>query len=316
MAVGWFYHEQFLEHETGPEHPERPERLRALVKHFDETGLLKRMKPFESSPLVPNAVWMVHDPQHEKDVSTAFDRGVERLDPDTPISAASYEAALRAAGAVVRAAAVVMRGKVQRAFCAVRPPGHHAEHDHARGFCLFNNVAIAAEALVREHGLDRVAIVDFDVHHGNGTQHIFEERADVLFISIHEDGRYLYPGTGHANETGRGAGEGYTLNVPMAPRTGDQQWIAAFDEKIVPKLEACKPQFLLISAGFDAAKEDPLSHIELTERGFAHMTRRLVEVAERHCEGRIVSTLEGGYDLAALSRCAAAHVQELLKDPS
>jgi acetoin utilization deacetylase AcuC-like enzyme len=254
----------------------------------------------------------VHDPEYVNRLVHAFESGRRHLDPDTPINDISCDAALLASGGLWAACEAVLDGQVDRAFCAVRPPGHHAERDHAMGFCLINHVAVAADALIRQRGLKRVAIVDFDVHHGNGTQHIFEERADVLFISIHEDPTHLYPGTGYAHEIGRGPGEGFTLNVPMAPHTGDQEWLAAFDEKIIPKLDAFKPEFLLVSAGFDAARGDPLAHIELSTEGFGEIARRLVAVADRHCRGRIVSTLEGGYDLHSLSRGVNAHLEALL----
>jgi acetoin utilization deacetylase AcuC-like enzyme len=213
---------------------------------------------------------------------------------------------------VVRAAGAVMDGQVRNAFCAVRPPGHHAEFDRSMGFCMFNNVAVAAEYLIAERGLKRVAIVDFDVHHGNGTQHIFEDRGDVYFISIHEDPRMLYPGTGFAGERGTGRGEGTTLNLPMPPHAGDAAYREAFDRRVIPELEHFAPQFVLVSAGFDALAGDPLAHIELSYAGIEWISRQLVNVAEHHCDGRLVSVLEGGYDLKLLSECVALHLRVLM----
>ncbi|MEE9212001.1 MAG: histone deacetylase, partial [Phycisphaeraceae bacterium] len=208
----------------------------------------------------------------------------------------------------------VSAGHVRNAFCAVRPPGHHAEHDRSMGFCIFNNVAIAAEHLIREHGLERVAIIDFDVHHGNGTQHIFEDRADVLYISIHEHPQHLYPGTGFASETGRGPGEGTTINLPVLPGAGDDVYRRLFRQRVIPALDDFSPQVLLISAGFDACKDDPLAHVELSAEGFGWMTQQLRDAAERHCGGRLISMLEGGYDLRSLAECVAVHVGGLLGD--
>lgn len=325
MAVGFAYDERFLDHDTGGGHPERRERLPALVEALTERGLVQRMRAMDFGTLPTERLHHVHDPLYVEQVRDAFAEGVRQLDPDTLISEASYDVARLASGAAVAAADAVMGrsgdgeagdsgdgGGLKRAFCAMRPPGHHAEHDRAMGFCLFNHIAVAADHLVRAHGLERVAIVDFDVHHGNGTQHTFEERADVLFVSIHQDPRTIFPGTGFAEETGRGAGEGFTLNVPMPPGSGDRDYREAFEGKVLPKVEAYEPQVLLISAGFDAAREDPLGQIELTDAAFAWMTQQLAALADRFAGGRIISLLEGGYDLQALGRDAATHVEALL----
>ncbi|MBI1372015.1 MAG: histone deacetylase [Phycisphaera sp.] len=311
MNVGWLYNDRYLEHDTGKFHPERPDRLRAIVSHFRETMLADALTPIDATPVDVKLVECVHDPLYVASVREACAHRVRNLDGDTLVCPASYDVALLATGGVINACQQVHGGKLKRAFCTVRPPGHHAEHDKAMGFCLFNNIAIAADWFTRQ-GVERVAIVDFDVHHGNGTQHILEERADVLFISIHQHPDTLYPGTGYADETGRGAGKGFTLNVPMPPRSGDNDYRQAFEAKILPKLDDYKPQMLLISAGFDAAREDPLAQIELTDAAFTWMTRQLAAVADRHGDGRVVSVLEGGYDLTALSRCAAAHVRALM----
>lgn len=313
MTTAWIYRDDFLAHDTGAGHPERPDRLRSIVKAFETAGLSKRLARLEPRLALHQELVRVHTAEHVRSMEALCKQAPGLADGgDTRISADSYDVARLAAGGAVAAADAIMEGKHQRVFSTHRPPGHHAERDHAMGFCLFNHVAIAAEQLIQTHRLQRVAIVDFDVHHGNGTQHSFEERADVLFISIHQDPRTLYPGTGFAHETGRGAGQGFTLNVPMPPRSGDADYRQAFEKIILPKLADYKPQCLLISAGFDAMAEDPLAQIELTEHAYDWMTRRLVEVASTHCDGRILSLLEGGYDLDALARAATAHAQALM----
>ncbi len=217
-----------------------------------------------------------------------------------------------AAGAVLAACDAVLTSTVRRAFCAVRPPGHHAESDRAMGFCVFNNIAIAAEYAIRRHGLRRVAIVDFDVHHGNGTQHAFENRDDVLFISLHEDPRHLFPFSGFACETGHDRGHGYTLNVPLPPGSDDASYRAAFFEKVIPALMRFNPQLVLVSAGFDASACEEIADMDLTEESYEWMTQALVKVADGCCAGRLISVLEGGYDLPSLQRSVIAHVAALM----
>ena len=313
MAVGWVYDRYFHRHQTGPEHPERPERLEAIVAALAEADLLEKMCPLTFGPASVEVLGWVHEPAYVDLVRLACAEGMTFLgSAETVIGPESYEAARRAVGGVLAACAAVMAGRVGQAFCAVRPPGHHAEREQAMGYCLFNNVAVAAEYLVRRHGLERVAIVDWDVHHGNGTQHIFEERSDVLYISLHEAPGFLYPGSGYAHEAGRGPGAGYTLNVPIAPGSGDSAYHQAFVEKVLPRLETFAPQFVLISAGFDAAGADRTADINLEPQSYDWMTRELMAVAQRHCRQRIVSVLEGGYELASLARCAVAHVRALL----
>jgi acetoin utilization deacetylase AcuC-like enzyme len=232
--------------------------------------------------------------------------GTVRLDEDTLMSPASAEAGLRAAGALVAAVDAVMQGSATRAFCAVRPPGHHATPDQAMGFCLFNNVAVAAAHAIAAHGLKRVAIADFDVHHGNGTQDIFLTDPRVLFISSHQSP--LYPGTGGAEE--RGAGN--IVNAPLAPGEGSYEFRALWNDALLPRLHAFKPQLVLVSAGFDAHSSDPLADIRLQAEDYAWITERLLDLARAHADGRLVSTLEGGYDLGALAASASAHVGALL----
>jgi len=314
MPTGLIYHQQFLHHDTGPGHPERPHRLQAILALLEQTSLWSRLVhlPFAAADLA--AVQRVHDPAYIQRVQATCKTGMPTIDRiDGGICPESYDIALLAAGGAVAAVEAVLRDDVTQAFCAIRPPGHHAERDLAMGFCLFNNIAIAAEHAVAAHGLTRIAIVDFDVHHGNGTQHTFEHRRDVLFISLHEHPRYQYPGTGFENEIGMGEGEGKTLNIPLIPGSDDAVYERAFIEKVLPALHSHEPELVLISAGFDAADSDPLGHMQLTPAAFASMTRHLRTVADRHCGGRIVSVLEGGYDLPALALGVEAHIRELME---
>jgi acetoin utilization deacetylase AcuC-like enzyme len=232
------------------------------------------------------------------------------LDPDTSISPGSLTAAYLAAGGALAAVDAIMSQRVDHVFCAVRPPGHHAEAGRAMGFCLFNNVAIAARYVQKRYGLQRVLIVDWDVHHGNGTQHSFEDDSSVLYFSPHQYPHY--PGTGRATERGRGAGEGFTINVPMEAGDGDEEYRAIFQESLVPAADAFKPEFVIISAGFDAHKDDPLASMGLTEEGYEDLTFVVAGIAKRHASGRILSSLEGGYHLTALAASVDRHIQALL----
>jgi acetoin utilization deacetylase AcuC-like enzyme len=313
MNIGWVYHEDYLKHDPGPTHPECPDRLRAIVAALDSAGLLARMKALPIEPVDPRVLTMVHDPAYVALVQVSCRKGMGFVgSPETRVCGGTFKAALRAVGGVVAACDAIMKGEIQRAFCAVRPPGHHAGRDYAEGFCLFNNVALAAEHLVQRHKLERVAIVDFDVHHGNGTQHIFEQRNDVLYISLHEDPRFLYPGTGHADETGIGQGTGFTLNIPMLPGSDDAAYRKAFAQRVLPRLDEFKPQFLLVSSGFDAVHEEEIAHIDLTPDSYDWITRDLMAAADKHCGGRLVSILEGGYELPILGQCAVVHVKAML----
>ncbi len=313
-SVGWVYRDDFLDHVTEDIHPDQPERLKVIGSALLDAGLLERMIPLSFSWATHEDVALIHEPAYVDLVRIVCGDGFTFVgDRDTQICEESYQVALLAVGGVLAACDAVMKGEVRRAFCAVRPPGHHAERDQAMGFCLFNNVAIAAEHLVQRHGLERVAIVDFDVHHGNGTQHAFEERSDVLYISLHErSGTMPFPGGGEEDETGRGEGRGYTLNVPIVAASGDSEYREAFAEKVIPALDSFRPQFLLISAGFDAVVSEWVAHMCLESSSYGWMTRELVAAAERHSDGRVVSVLEGGYDLAHLGESVVAHVEALL----
>ncbi len=312
MSTGFYTNPIYLAHDTGA-HPENASRLRAIEQHLESEGVLERLQARSGRPAEPHEVNLLHTRKHIDRVEDAATGGASMLDtPDCVVSPGTYEAALHAVGAVLEAVVEVSDRRLDNAFCAVRPPGHHAERDQAMGFCFFNNVALAAEFLVRELGYTRIAIVDFDVHHGNGTQHLFEERQDVLFVSTHEDPRTCYPGTGFANEQGAGQGTGYTMNVPLPAGTEDEEYLHQFQTLVLPALEQYQPQFVLVSAGFDAHRDDPLASLKLTERSYREVSRSLLEVADRHAGGRLVSLLEGGYDLGALSTSVREHVSVLM----
>jgi acetoin utilization deacetylase AcuC-like enzyme len=306
---------RFTEHDTGPHHPERPARISAILDAVEIAGLLDSPCAMALEPAAADPKWLelAHMPEHIAHVKHMCEVGGGVLDQgDTPVVRASYEIALLAVGAVLRCCDAVMRNDALRAFAAVRPPGHHAEPDRAMGFCLFNNIAIGARYIQQTYGVERVAIVDFDVHHGNGTQAVFESDPSVFFVSLHQHPRTLYPGSGYEWETGEGPGKGYTLNLPMKPGSDDADYLAAIRERIVPAIDAFKPQVLMLSAGFDAHREDPLAHIELSDDGFEQITREMVTLADAHCAGRIVSTLEGGYNLAALGRAVVRHMKAMM----
>ena len=314
MTVGWVHDRRFLDHRTGDLHVERPERIEVIVEALREAGLLRRMRPLDLMLATPEQLAMVHEPAYVDVVRMMCDEGFTAIgNGDTHICPRSYDVAALAVGGVLAACDAVMAGEVRRAFCAVRPPGHHAEHDRAMGFCLFNNVAVGAEHLIRNHGLSRVAIVDFDVHHGNGTQHLFESRDDVFYISLHErPGSLPFPGTGEADEQGVGPGKGFTRNVPLSAGMGPSDYLAALHGEVLPALDRFRPEFLLVSAGFDALSSDPISHLALEPESFGPITEALVAMAETHAAGRLVSVLEGGYDLCHLGTAVTAHVRALL----
>ena len=307
MTTGLITHHACLGHLTPPGHPERVERLRAVLGALDGEQFPDLVR-FEAPRATREALLRVHDEVLVDDILSArIEQGhFKRIDADTAMSQGSVEAALRAAGAVIEAVNLVMAGRIANAFCAVRPPGHHAERAQAMGFCLFNNIAVGALHARAAYGLDRVAAVDFDVHHGNGTQDIFVNDSNLFYASTHQFP--LYPGTGAASERGVA---GNIVNAPLAPGSGSAAFRAVFEDTILPALETFAPQFLFISAGFDAHEADPLASLRLDEADFGWATERLCAVAARVCGGRVVSALEGGYDLGALARSAAAHVGAL-----
>ena len=309
--TGFVYHERFLEHETGPGHPERADRLRAIITHLKEASLWNQLQHLIIDQASEEWPLKVHTAEHLKFVREACRQGRRILDQgDTHVGEKSYDVALLAVGGVLAGIDAVMNGFLQNVFCAVRPPGHHAESDTAMGFCLFNNVAIAARYAQVAHGTERVAIIDWDVHHGNGTQEIFYGNKSVFYISTHQ--YPFYPGTGSRAERGTGNGEGYTLNIPMRAGSGPKEYLEAFTKEILPTLDGYRPNIILISAGFDAHRDDPLANINLEEETFATMTSMLTDAASKYCKNRIVSVLEGGYNLKALAKSVEAHLRKLL----
>ena len=312
--VGLIAHPDFSQHDTGPGHPERPERLQAIRKRLDETDLRGRL--LDVAPRILEADWLekVHTARHIAEVKRRCERNVRLMDAgDTFICPASFNVGRLAAGAACEAVDVVMNDRADAVFCATRPPGHHAERDRAMGFCLFNNAAVAARYIQSDHRLERILIVDWDVHHGNGTQNIFEEDPTVFYFSTHQYPHYPWF-SGSSGETGVGAGKGTNLNAPMPAGAGNEQYLRAFDELLAPAMERFHPEFVIVSAGFDAHVDDPLSGTRVTEAGFAEMTRRVRRIARAYANDRLISVLEGGYDLNGLARCVEYHLSALLED--
>ena len=306
MATLYLTHSICLEHDTGYGHPERPDRLRAVETALSQDNfkvLIRKQAPLAELETIERAHLKAYIEAIEQAVPA---EGLVRVDADTTLSPASWQASLRAAGAGIHAVDQVAAGTVKNAFCAMRPPGHHAEPSRAMGFCVFDNVALAGLHARAKHGAERVAVVDFDVHHGNGTQAIFWEDKDLFYGSTHQ--MPLFPGTGALEETG----VGNIFNAPLRAGDGGEAFRAAYAERILPALDAFKPDFLFISAGFDAHVRDPLANIEITEDDFEWVTQKLVEMADKHAGGRLVSMLEGGYDLQALAGSSAVHVAVLL----
>ncbi|MFZ3012512.1 MAG: histone deacetylase, partial [Nitrospira sp.] len=298
-------------HDMGAGHPESPNRLRAIVQRLEEGGVAARLVRIEPRKAEDEWITQVHNSNYLASLTRqAPASGRVSLDPDTSMSPGTLQAAYLAAGGALAAVDAIMAQEVDHVFCAVRPPGHHAEAGQAMGFCFFNNVAIAARYLQKKYGLTRVLIVDWDVHHGNGTQHSFENDPSVLFFSTHQYPHY--PGTGRGTERGKGAGEGFTINVPMEAGEGDDEYRAVFQKVLIAAADDFKPEFVIISAGFDAHKDDPLASMGLTESGYAELTEIVVGIAKRHANGRILSSLEGGYNLTALAASVEAHIKALL----
>ena len=320
---------RFIEHDAGPHHPECPDRLRVIDRALRQTGLLNGVDPFPEfshelgslpsfhhkllhiNPEPADRKWvsLVHRASYIERIESVCNAGGGIVDlGDTPVCPASLDIALLALGGVLQACDAVLTGQARRAFAAIRPPGHHAEPDRPMGFCLFSNIAIAARYIQQQYGVERVAIIDFDVHHGNGTQAAFEADSSVFFCSIHQHPRTCYPGTGFAWEIGTGRGRGYTLNLPMDPGCGDMEYLRVIESRLVPELDEFMPEVMLLSAGFDAHAEDPLADMKVSEEGFELITRTLAAVADRHCQGRVISLLEGGYNLRALGRSVVRHL--------
>ena len=304
MATALFTHVDCTLHEMGAGHPESPQRLKAILAALEASGLSGKLDVREAPEATREHLERVHDSAHVDLIfESAPQRGYAYLDPDTSMNAKSLSAALRAAGAVVGATDIVMSGEARNAFCAVRPPGHHATPVKPMGFCIFNNVAIGAMHALEAHGLERVAILDFDVHHGNGTEDAFHEDPRVMMCSTFQHPYYPYCGADSGNE--------HIINVPLPAMTDGRGFREAVESYWLPALDAFGPQMIFVSAGFDAHKDDPLAYLKLGDEDYRWVTEQLVEVAERHSQGRVVSTLEGGYNTEALGRCVVEHVRVL-----
>jgi acetoin utilization deacetylase AcuC-like enzyme len=314
--TGYIFALRYLLHDPGSKHPERLGRLKAIQSDLEMSSVLElvvRLRP-DYAPL--EWVERLHDPAYVRRFREACEQGQEIFeDPDCGICKDSYETALLAVGGVLLAVDKVMTGEVDNAFCAVRPPGHHAERDRATGFCFFNNVAIGAVYALEKYGLNRVAIIDWDAHHGNGTQHLFEKDPRVFFVSLHSDPKSCYPGTGYRQEEGQGPGQGFTLNLPLPLRSGDAEYLAALRNEALPRLRQFAPQLVFISAGFDAHEKDPLAQMRVTRQGFRDMGQAILELAQETASGRLITVLEGGYNLEVLEQCVEDHVRLLLGIP-
>ncbi len=302
----------FQRHDTG-RHPERASRLEWIDRYLDLAGLPARCVVGEYTPLAEQAVLAIHDPRQVQAAKQLAEEGGGRLDPDTVVSPESFQVALAAAGACVSAVEQVLQGRDRTALCLVRPPGHHATQHQSMGFCLFNNIALAADHARRAFGVNRILVVDWDVHHGNGTQDIFYADPQITFCSIHRFGHGFYPGSGAANETGTRDGLGYTFNAPIGYGTSRQEYHARFQSTLEKAADRIKPELVLLSAGFDAHIADPIGSLGLEVEDFATMTRSVLDVARTHAHGRLVSCLEGGYNLEALAESVQAHLEELLR---
>lgn len=312
--TGFLYDERFLQHRTGPYHPEVPERLEVIYRGLEQRGLLSQLTLIQARPAEPRWIEAVHSVEHIRRFEEACLMGKSDLDhPDNQICEETFQTALLAVGGILEAVRRVMGQELENAFCAVRPPGHHAEVDRALGFCFFNNVAVAARYLQAEWGVRRIGIVDFDVHHGNGTQHIFERDQTVFYYSIHEHPTFSYPGTGREFEKGLEAGYGYTLNSPVLPGYGDEEYRVLIEKDLIPAFEHFQPEVILVSAGFDAHEDDDMSTINLSTAGYSWIMNRVMGLAERYAQGRLISILEGGYSLSRLPELTCNHLEILLK---
>jgi acetoin utilization deacetylase AcuC-like enzyme len=310
MPTGFIYDRAFLSHDTGLNHQECQERLISTMSHLQSLNWFEDLRRL--SALTIEDEWLVstHSKAYVERARKSCENGEAFLDSmDVSICKDSFAIALLAAGAPVTLANEMISGNIDNGFVLARPPGHHAERDQAMGFCLFNNVAILARYLQHQYDIDKILILDWDVHHGNGTQHSFEDDPSVLYVSTHQ--YPYYPGTGAYTETGVGKGNGATLNCPMPAGAGDLNYESAFKDKILPAIDAFKPEFVIISAGFDAHIEDPLGQICLSTNFYRWMTERLMEIANKHCQGKLISVLEGGYNLQFLPLCVEEHIAVL-----
>ena len=313
MSIGLVHDPMFQEHDPGNYHCESPHRLVALEKALSGWPKREQTRTITLRPATDEEILRIHHPDHLRAMASTKGRSV-RLDPDTSTSPLSFDAALMAAGGLIDLADAALAGEVEHGMALVRPPGHHAMRQRAMGFCLFNNIAIAAAHLKVVKGLERILVVDWDVHHGNGTEDSFYQDPGVLYFSVHQSP--FYPGTGHMQALGKGPGEGHNINVPLSARHDNFDYIRIFEDLLVPVARQYKPQFILVSAGFDCHNEDPLGGMYLTDQGFAAMTRVLDEISQEFCPGRVVMTLEGGYNFEAQARSVLAVLSALLGDAS
>ncbi|MYB35042.1 MAG: histone deacetylase [Gammaproteobacteria bacterium] len=310
MKTAYIYDPIFLDHDTGMGHPETSQRLASAHTHLISQDFFSKLNLFQARDAEIKWVETIHQPDYIERVKSSCEAGMRMIDtPDVQVCPESYNVSIKATGSLLELADRVMAGEVDNGFAMVRPPGHHAENSTAMGFCLFNSIAIAARYLQQQYHLKRILILDWDVHHGNGTQHTFEEDPDVFYVSLHQYPHY--PGTGALYETGTGKGEGATLNCPMSGGLGDAAYREAFKEKILPAARNFNPDAILISAGFDAHRADPLASIRLDTESYGWMTEEMMSLAEKYCEGRLISVLEGGYDFKALAESVTEHVRVL-----
>lgn len=305
MAIAYISHAECLQHDTGEGHPENARRISAIEDQLIATGLLDVLRNFDAPEVTSDQLLRVHARAYLDAIAAMVpESGYKRVDPDTIISAGSLQAARRAAGAVVAATDLVLNGEMESAFCNVRPPGHHAEINRAMGFCLYNNIAVGAAHALEQHGVNKLAILDFDVHHGNGTEDIFKDDHRVLFCSTFQHPFYPYTALLEPAEN--------RVNVPLQAGAGSEEFRAAVTDRWLPALDKFTPEMVFVSAGFDAHRDDDMSHVNLTDADFTWVTERIVDVASKSASGRIVSTLEGGYELRSLARCVESHIRVLM----
>ena len=310
--TGFLYDDRYLLHVTFEGHPESPARLRSIHSRLAASGVLEKLTLISAEAANQRWIESVHKIQYVMRFEEACLMGFEDFDhQDNSVCRDTFEIALLAVGGILRTIDEMMNGAIDNAFCAVRPPGHHAEIDTAMGFCFFNNVAIAAKYLQKKWGIGRVGIIDFDVHHGNGTQHTFENDPTVFYYSIHEHPSFAYPGTGREFEAGKGEGNGYTLNSPVLPGRGDDEYRRMIMKDLVPTFDAFRPEVILLSAGFDAHESDLMSGVNLTTEGYDFITEEILKLVDRHAGGRVVSVLEGGYNLDVLPILVENHIKKL-----